>query len=42
MSTWQTIALGAVAGFTIFLGLPLAPPGLWIGDHSFLGARTSH
>ena len=23
MSTWQTIALGAVAGFTIFLGLPL-------------------
>jgi ZIP family zinc transporter len=23
MSTWQTVALGAVAGFTIFLGLPL-------------------
>ena len=23
MSTWQTIALGAVAGFTIFLGLPI-------------------
>lgn len=23
MGTWQTIALGAVAGFTIFLGLPL-------------------
>lgn len=23
MSTWQTIALGAIAGFTIFLGLPL-------------------
>jgi hypothetical protein len=19
-----------------------APPGLWIGDRSFLGARTSH
>lgn len=23
MTTWQTIALGAIAGFTIFLGLPL-------------------
>src|SRR4029453_9287055 len=23
MSAWQTVALGAVAGFTIFLGLPL-------------------
>ncbi|HEV3475265.1 MAG TPA: ZIP family metal transporter [Actinomycetota bacterium] len=23
MSTWETIALGAVAGFTIFIGLPL-------------------
>ena len=23
MSTWQTVLLGAVAGFTIFLGLPL-------------------
>jgi ZIP family zinc transporter len=23
VSTWQTVALGAVAGFTIFLGLPL-------------------